>query len=235
MKFLSVCRIVFIIPSLVSLLSVVSCGGGGGGEGGSESSETGVRILHGAIDAAPVDLVTSAAPSKVLQTVRFAERSTYSQLGDGSQTLTLTRTQTPSVVIGTFPRTIASSGRYSVLLFGDNATFGLNTRFIENVVPESITGTALRVVNGMTGATEVVVTVVPQGGSRADGSVVRAGYGLAAEYAGVPSGPVRITATRAADGLVVSSIDATLSAGDAYTFFVAGEAEYYVKGVLLED
>lgn len=53
---------------LVCSVLLSACGGGGGGGGGGESddssSDSGVRILHAAIDGSPMDLLSSGSPEK---------------------------------------------------------------------------------------------------------------------------------------------------------------------------
>jgi len=44
-----------------------------------------------------------------------------------------------------------------------------------------------------------------------------------------------IRAARSVDGRVLASQTVQLEAGKVYSFLVAGEAEYFVKGLLLEE
>ena len=84
-----------IAKAFVSLLLagfLISCGGGGGGGSGEKGSSknkptsnvkgTAIRILHGAIDANPVDLYSSLKEDK-LGSSFFAESSFFVSLPSG--------------------------------------------------------------------------------------------------------------------------------------------------------
>ncbi len=219
------------VIAVVVAVSSSACGGGGGGggsgDGGSNSSD-GVRVLHGSIDVAPVDVISSAGSGAVVSQAVFAGSKGYRSLGSGEQILSLTRSLNSGDVIASFNESIAKGGRYSILLYGDEETFGVRTRFIVDEIPASISGAAVRVVNGVTGAASLTVSVsgvAPQ----------RVGFGQNSEYIETSAGEVTISTSRAADGQRVSSISRTLQAGRAYTVLVAGEIGYYVKSVLYTD
>lgn len=227
---------VFRWCSLVTCLCVVAaCGGGGGGGSGSDasggdggSSQYGVRVLHGAIDAAPVDLITSLGGSTLVSQATFAGDKSYRRAPSGSQVLSLTRAFSPSQVVATVAADVASDGRYSVLLYGDIETFGLRTSLIEDVVPRGFSGALVRFVNGATGASAVQASA---GAARAT-----LAFGEASEYLPVaPGSDVAVVAVRTADGAPVVNARVDLVEGGAYTFLIAGEVSFYVKGVLLRD
>jgi hypothetical protein len=87
------------------------------------------------------------------------------------------------------------------------------------------------VVDGVTGAAVLVVSL----SSAAGGEDVEVAFGQASEYVSVSPGAVTMRAVRAADGRTVSSRSVTLEPGKAYTYLVAGEVDYFVKGLLLSD
>ena len=224
-----------LLTTFVLNLGLAGCGGGGGGGGGG-SAPRGVRILHGAIDATPIDVSTSVSPGVVVQRAAFASPQVYSELPEGPQIITLTRAKTPSVEIRSFNIDLQSRQKVSLLLFGDNQQFGLSSRLIDDVIPENKgDGALLRVVDGMTGASELLVSVGAPNTPRGQNASARVAYGNASPYLNAPAGIVRVTAQRAADGKVVSAVDVTLAAGEAYTVLVAGEADYYVKSILFAD
>lgn len=208
--------------------TVAACGGGGGGGSSQGSGDYGVRVLHAAIDATPVDVLSTASGSAVRSQAVFAGNLGYGAVPKVAQTITLTRAFTPSVVLDSFDITVTSKERYSILFYGDNHTFGLRTRLIEDKVPETISGSAVRVVHGATRAAGLSASI---GGTPTD----TIAFGQNSPYVSVPVGQVTITAARASDGAVVASLPATLAAGKGYTFLVAGEVGYYVKGILFED
>lgn len=216
-----------ILGVIVSLIGLAACGGGGGG-GGEGSSEYGVRVLHGAIDAAPVDVISSAQSGPVVSQAVFAGSKGYRPLPSGSQSLSLARTLSPSQVVASFNASVESRDRYSLLLYGDVQTFGLRARLIKDEIPSDISGAAIRFVNGATGASSVIVNVSGGAGTEVE-------FGQNSDYFFTSPGEVSVRVTRRADGAVVASANLTLEEGAAYTYFVAGQVGYYVKGVLLRD
>jgi hypothetical protein len=146
----------------------------------------------------------------------------------GAQTVSLTRTRTPSEVVGNFPVEGSSNARYTILLYGDNATFGLRTRLLNDEIPQSNGNTFLRVVNGVTQAADVSVSV-----GAAPAQTVS--FGGDTGYVTTSGGAVNVSAVRATDGSPIQSGPITLEAGKAYTLLLAGEIGYYVKSVLFTD
>gem|GEM_PF-1318899 len=219
-------RFIYVLLSVVMVLS--SCGGGGGGSSDGAGSSDGIRVLHAAIDAPPVDLLSSARTESMISQVRFADTKGYRPASKSAQTLSLTKAFSPSSVIGRADATISSGGRYSLLLYGDVQTFGLKTRFIEDQVPQEISGAAIKIVHGVTGAAAINVSVGPAGGRTVP-------FGEYSEYISVPAGEIIVSSTRASDGRGVSSVKVLLAAGKAYTMLLAGQLDYYVKPVLFLD
>jgi hypothetical protein len=218
---------------MVCLVLTAACGGGGGGGGGGGESvsKTGVRVLHAAIDAAPVDVLVAGSASPVARKAVFALDNGYHALPSGVLNLTVTRTANAGAVVGSFTATADSSSTFSILLYGDNTTFGLRTALFTDEAPSGSDGAHLRVIDGVTGAARISVSV----SSRAGVEGLEADFGGAGGYVAVPAGPATIRATRAVDGRVISSGSIDLKAGKAYTYLVAGEVDYFVKGLLLED
>jgi hypothetical protein len=208
--------------SMLTIVAVSACGGGGGGGGGGgsdddSSSASGVRVLHAAIDGSPMDVISSAGASTVVNGSVFAGTKGYKELPGGAQTISLTRTATPSRVIGSFD--VTGGGSYSILLYGSNQTTGLKAALLTDVVPDFASGAGVRVVNGALGASQLNVSV---GGVSAS-----VAFGEANEYLNIPSGATTMIARGSGAG-AVSSYSFTAEAGRAYTLLVAGEVGYYV-------
>lgn len=212
-------------------MTFAACGGGGGGGGsGSEGdSSYGVRALHAAIDGVPVDITSSATSSPVLTQQVFAGTKGYRSLPETTQTLSITRSQTASDVMGSFVVTPASTDRYSILFYGDNATFGLKTRLITDEIPATSGGDAfVRVVNAVTQAAEVSIVV----GSSPSETVP---FGENSAYIPTAPGAVNVSAVRTVDGAMIRSGPIETKPGKAYTLLLAGQLGYYVKSVLFAD
>jgi hypothetical protein len=161
----------------------------------------------------------------------FALDNKYHALPSGSLNLQLARTATPGTVIDSFAVTADSQSKFSILLYGDNATFGLRTTLLTDETPAESSSAHIRVVDGVTGAAAIAVSISSTSGNES----VEVSFGQASEYVAIPPGPVTIRAARVADGRTISSRSVTLEPGKAYTHLVAGEIDYFVKGVLLSD
>jgi microcystin degradation protein MlrC len=122
----------------------------------------------------------------------------------------------------------ASGDRYSILLYGDNATFGLRTRLLKDEIPNSGGGALLRVVNGVTQAADVTVSI----GSTPSQSIT---FGGDTGYVSASGGAVNVSVVRTTDGSPIRSGPITLESGRAYTLLLAGEIGYYTKSVLFTD
>lgn len=206
--------------------AMTACGGGGGGGGGGSDSSHGVRVLHAAVDAAPVDVVSGGAT--VLSQQFFAGDKGYRALSGGVQVLSLSRTLDPADVLATFSVDVAPADRYSILLYGDLQNLGLRTRLIEDKVPEEIAGALVRVVNGVAGAATLTVSVSP-------GETTQLGFGQNSDYLVTQSGEVKVAAHRTADGSGAGSITVSAQQGRAYTVVFAGEVGFYAKAVVFSD
>jgi hypothetical protein len=226
--------IIFIFAAL----TVCGCGGGAGGAGGNGSggsnidggndSQHGVRVFNAAVDAAPVDVISSISSSAVLTQQFFAGNKGYRSLSSGMQVLSLTRTLNPADVLASFSVDAASVSRYSILLYGDLQNLGLQTRIIEESLPTGFSGALIRVINGVAGAAALNTTISP-------GDPILVGFGQDSEYVATAPGEVRVSAQRSADGLNCGSIVVNAQEGSAYTVLFAGEAGFYTKAVLFGE
>jgi hypothetical protein len=131
-------------------------------------------------------------------------------------------------VIDTVSVEASSGDRYTILLYGDNANFGLRTKLIKDEIPEAAGNALLRVVNGVTQAADVTVSI----GSSPAQTIA---FGGNTDYVATPGGAVNVSAVRATDGSPIQSGPITLEAGKAYTLLLAGEVGYYVKSTLFVD
>ena len=210
-------------PLIVLTIGFSACGGGGGGSTGGgddedgNSSSSGVRVLHAAIDGSPMDVLSSGSASVVVDGAVFAGTKGYKELPGGAQIISLTRTSTPSRVIGSFD--VTGSGSYSILLYGSNQATGLKAALLTDAVPDLGGGAGVRVVHGALGASQLSVSV---GGASAS-----VAFGEASEYLSIPVGSTTMIARGSGNG-AISSLSFTAEAGRAYTLLVAGEVGYYV-------
>lgn len=213
------------------LVFLASCGGGGGGESeGSKvdsSAQTGVRLLHAAIDLPPVT-VSSTAKETASSQVRFNERSLYTGLPLGEQNLTVRPMGAEGVESFSFPVQVSPRKRFSVLVFGTRETFGVQASLFEDSLPDIPEGSAaVRVLHGLSGASALRGSV--------GGVGFETDFGGATEYLIVPAGDIAVNASRSADGRVAVSGVRSVANRKAYTLIVSGELGYLALTNLLED
>ena len=214
----------------VILLTIFSsCGGGGGGGGGGDEPDTstrGARVLHGAIEAAPVDLVSSL--QGIIKTARFADNTGYVELNSGTHILNLYRTKDLTTSLATRQIIHDSEQKQTVVFYGDRDNFGLRANVITEEYPVVLEGTSsLRIIHAAVGASSLEATT-------SSGNIV-AGFGTASTYASIVPGLKNIPILRTADKSVIDNISFTAEEGKAYTIFVAGEIGYLVKSKLLAE
>jgi hypothetical protein len=134
-------------------------------------------------------------------------------------------------VISSSSVVVDSSSKLSFLLFGDS-DFGIQTKLLQDFFPEVFQGALLRIVNGTVGAAKINSVV---SGSVATPLAVATSYGTASQYISVSPGALTVSSARAVDGAPVNSASLVVEEGRAYTLLIAGQAGYYVKGVVYSD
>ena len=219
--------------SLLILLLLSSCGGGGGGGGsaaGGSSSSTGIRVLHGAIEAAPLDLVVDN--DGVVATVPFGkmpfgENVGYHELSEGVHAITAYRTKDLAVPLFSRSLTTDGSQKFTLLLHGDRGQFGLRYSLISDAVPVVPTGSGLvRLIHGVVGAASI----------QSSGSAsVEASFGSASDFVTVAAGAANFRLARKADGATLARAEFVVEPGRAYSLFLGGEADYLVDLSILDE
>lgn len=220
---------IFPFAAAMTFLVIQGCGGGGGGGGGS--AQTGVRILHAAIDTAPVDASTATdKQTTILQTARFAQNVPYVPLGKGPQSITLTISQRPGDIVGTVNFEVTSGERRSLLVIGGIGSLSREVHVLldEKVKPAGGQA-AVRAIHGVAGAAAITVLLDGQG----LGSAIP--YGEASTPELVSAGSHRISIQRLVDGKTVAAQTAVLESNKSYSILAAGDADYFVALPLLEE
>lgn len=221
-----------VVLSLLLVTTVSACGGGGGGGGGSENGDarTGIRVVHAAIDAVPVDVGVAGGDGALLSRVRFSFPSRYGELSEGVQTVSLFRASRPGQLITSRQVTVADGERFTLAFFGDNLSFGLRTAVFKDMPGDFAPASGkIRVVHLATGAAQL--------SARWSGltSSLEVPFGEASGYQDAPVGPVLVAVRRASDGQVLGSVQVPVEEGEAYSVFAVGELGYYTALRLTQD
>jgi Domain of unknown function (DUF4397) len=222
-------RSVILIALLVT--GFTGCGGGGGGDDSeSGNARTGIRVVHSAIDAVPVDAAVAGDDGALLTRIRFSFPSQYGEVKEGAQTISLFRASRPGQAISSRQITVADGQRFTLAFFGDNLSFGLRTAIFDDTPGDYAAASGkIRVAHLATGAAELT--------ARWSGlaSSLEIPFGETSGYHDAPIGPVLVAIRRAADGQVLGSVQVNVEEGEAYSIFAVGEIGYYTALRLTED
>lgn len=233
--------LVQILPVVFCISILSSCGGGSGGgsssgsssksvlEGDTRNSNTGIRLLHGALDATPVDLI-SDQQTIPLTTSRFSLPAGFIGISRATQTISVVPTKKLSPILFQQQFSLASNEHTTVLLYGNNQSLGLRFTVIPDSRPAEVgSAAAIRIIHATNAALTLNGTI--DGASLAD-SVP---FGGASAYVLIPAGAHTITVSRSADSLRLFTRSTELQQGRSYSVFVTGEAGFHVTGRILED
>jgi len=224
---MKVAKLIFI---LLSILSLNACGGGGGGgssKGGSSGSNasSGLRLLHAAIDTAPLSYVSSLDQAQS-DLVRFAGVSFYKNAKDEAQTLSVVKALSASSVELNISAEAGLGDKRTLLIYGSSLSHNLRGTLLSDSFGDIADGKSkLRIVNGLQGAATLSSTI--SGGS------LSANFGSSSDYAELDSGVVSVSLKKGA--ATVAELSPTLLSGKAYTVLVTGQTGYLVLTPLYED
>lgn len=220
-----------IIVGLALLLS--SCSSGGDGGGGGSSASTGVRLLHGSLDAAALDVLSTARPGEVVQRAHFGATTIYDALPTGVQDLNVTVAKRGASSEFRFSGiNVQKNERRSIAVYGDDELLGVDAALLTDAFPEvGDSDVVVRVFHAVVRASEISLRI---GGQDVLTSVP---YGTASSYVIVPASelPQTLEISRVTDGAVLFSGPMLFSSGRAYTLLAAGEVDYFVTLKMFED
>lgn len=127
----------FILSALFFGLSLTSCSGGGGGGKDGATTSTALRIMHGALDEAPVSISING---QVIQTARFAEATAYVPVDPGPVVILVHRANSAVEVLTQIPTTLEKDTEYSVLLTGQVQRGTFRIQLLTDAVAEPQSG-----------------------------------------------------------------------------------------------
>ncbi len=224
----------------VLLLTFGACSSGGSGGGGTKSSSRnakyGLRVLHAALDAAPLSIISSAKPGENLGTVKFGRESYYLGLSTGAQTLSLLKGFNASIELASQAINVDKKLKQTLLYYGNNTNLGIRTALISDEIPEVEKGfAALRFIHALSGAQAINFGQVDS----LNGSYLELGsnleFGRASSYFNVAVGPQIIRVSRTVDGQEVVSSVKLFEDRQVYTILVLGEVDYLVLAQQYQD
>lgn len=213
-----------ILIGTVILGAVGGCSGGGGDGGGEgRTTDTGVRIVHAAIDVEPVDLrLTDVA----LQRAHYAGVTQYVPFDKGAQTLILDRANAFGTTVANVPANLEKKTEYTLFMYGRVANGSFNVALLSDPVERPKAGLArVQLLHGFEGRGVLK-------GSVAGAALTPTNYARASGFIEVPSGPATITITDD-DGRNVASLNTELADRGELTVLVAGAADLGVSFVRL--
>lgn len=138
-------RCTLVRAVIVMALSGVGCGGGGGSSSGNSSAEYGVRIVHTAVDAAPMTMMIDGKPLPDYR-VAFGEVGRIVELSAGDHTIVVE--EVGGGVTRSVPIAVERKERVSVLVT-DEGVVAIPLR--EGTVPPRSAGCAVSCLHGVDG------------------------------------------------------------------------------------
>lgn len=219
---------------IVLIATLTACSGGGGGGGGSSNSSSrnakyGLRVLHAALDAAPLNVYSSLKPGQSLATVRFGLDSFYLGLPTGDQILSLFKGDNASAELLTQAVSINKDLKQTLLYYGNNAGLGIHSALLTDQVPMLEQGlSALRFIHACAGAQSLRFGVNDTVSAAFNELGADLQYGSASQYFNITSGILQLRAFRQADSKEIVSSAKALESGKAYTIVIMGQVDYLV-------
>lgn len=215
-----------ILGLLVGSIFVLAsgCGGGGGGGGGGGTGSTGVRLFHSAIDAAPLEILSSAN-EEAFGIGSFSNPSGYFRLAEGPQNIQLRRARTAEPALFSLPLEYIGGQRFTVLVLRAMPTADLRAVLInDGERPRPDSGSALlRLVHGVSAVGSVSGSI---GGVSLVDSL---GIGAASSYVTVPVGLGTLSVREVGSGAQLAILAVDLADRSVATVFARGEKGFFVS------
>ena len=220
--------VVWFAALVLGAVSLGCGGGGGGGESSSALPKTGLRVLHGAIAAAPVELWSADANPQVVASGTFALAADYAGLAKGAHLFTLREANNAAGPSIPYELTIVDQQRQTLLVYGGNGFPNTKQSVLEgytgNLDPSQA---AVRVVDALEGVAGLDALMA--------GNNLEASYGSASAYTIVSAGTVDLVVAEDGTGATIASRSFTVEGGKAYSVLVTGEWGYLVLATLYQD
>jgi hypothetical protein len=205
------------ISTLIACLACVlaGCGGGGGGGGGGRTTETAIRLIHGAIDGPPVEVLHG---SVFIQSARFTDVTGFVPVDPGPNNISVQRANSPGVTQNSLSQTLAEDTEYTVLIFSDSDGGQPRASLFEEPVVRPAAGLSrVQLINALLGSSPLELVI---GGAAS----ARAGYGTTSGFIEVGSG-AQLGSVRNAAGQEVASLSLTLVDRGELTIVLIGSVE----------
>lgn len=212
------------IVCLLVVTSLFGCGGGGGGGGDVDTKDgalrqsinTAIRVLHGSLDATPVDLYFGTEQRSLIQTARFGEQKFYQQIDSGERAFSLERANSPGNIVVSGAQRFSENTEYTVFIYGSAGDNNLEVRILEDITSQAGDGVAfIRLANAVESASSISATVGVT-------NVPAAEFGNYSAAVEIPAGIQTITVSNAA-GASIATLTTEIPNRGEVTVLVAGD------------
>lgn len=232
-------RHIFLNISYIFVVCIIflisGCSGGGGDDGVPSTGEqdssgrrfwpnarfelrrsdsTGIRLIHASIDAPPLNLRV-VGDEQFSQASRFLQPTAFRKVAQGSLSIVVEQANTPGVVLGTVPVTLAEGFEYSLIASGeigrDTFRYTLNATPIER--PEA-GFVRVQFIHGLSGFGKLTMSIA----GAVLGPIAR---GEATDLVVIPQG-VQSAVVQELGGAVLSRLDFPLADRSEASFILAG-------------
>jgi len=218
------------LPLLLVISLLAACGGGGGGGDGAagRTTSTAVRLIHGAVAVAPLQVIVG---EEVISEDAYAQSSDFVQVPSGPAEIVLRRAKSTEGSFRTLAANLEPETEYSLFLFGGIDDGTDEVKLIEEPITRPEEGFArVRVLNALAGSSGLRLS-----GTSLESNGVSAVFGATSGFVESRSGPVSITVS-SDNGVPLSTLAVTLADRGELTVLISGSSDVgFVTTTLFED
>ena len=221
------------LPLLLLISLFAACGGGGGGGDGGDgaagrTTSTAVRLIHGAVAVAPLQVIIG---EQLVSEDAYAQSSNFVQVPSGPAEIILRRAKSTDGSFRTLAANLEPETEYSLFLFGGIKDGSDEVKLIEEPVTRPEEGFArVRVLNALAGSSGLRLS-----GTSLQSNGVSAVFGASSGFVESLSGPVSITVS-SNNGVPLSTLAVNLADRGELTILISGSSDVgFVTTTLFED
>lgn len=205
------------ISLLCLLLLLSSCGGGGGGGDERRTRDTAVRIIHGSVDGAPVQITFDEEEPAARLKAAFAEGTEFRRVDSGPLSLNVERANSQGVGLGILSAQLEDETEYTIFVNGEARTGSIRATLLAEEVAQPEEGSAhVQLLHGVENLGRLRLRVAGELSSNTS-------RGGTTGFLTVPSGLQLLEAVNG-DGGVVASTEVLIEDRSEVTLLVAGDS-----------
>ncbi len=206
-----------VLSLLCFILLLSSCGGGGGGGDSRRTRDTAIRIIHGSLDGAPVEITFDAEDEEAVRKAAFGEGSSFRRVEAGPIALNVERANSQGVGLGIVSAELENETEYTIFINGEARTGSIRATLLPEAVLQPEVGMArVQLLHGVENLGRLRLRV----GGELSTAISR---GAASSFMDIVSGPQSFEVLNA-DGGVVARLSLEVEDQSEITILAAGDS-----------